>query len=126
MKEHQSDDEISCAQQAGALKQSCEIFPAEPLYKRVPTRDENGKLLSDFMMIIPRLKKKSHIERQEIINKISYALKRYGKLVQFADLNINLNVLWVSVKPVPGICLELPAVIKAYVPEARLVSHRLD
>ena len=102
------------------------LQPAEPLYKRVPTRDDSGQFLSDFMMIIPGLRKKPSAVRQEIIAKIDHVLQLYRRTVVFADLNLNINVLWVSVKPVPGICLELPAVIKFHVPEALLVSHRLE
>ena len=34
------------------------ILPGEPLYKLAPTRDENGRSFVDFMLIIPKLKKK--------------------------------------------------------------------
>lgn len=101
------------------------LLPAEPLYTRVPTRDETGQYLSDFMMIIPGLRKKPAHRRQEVIARLEYVLQLYRQTVVFADLNLKINVLWVSVKPVPGICLELPAVIKFHVPEALLVSHRL-
>lgn len=102
------------------------LRPAEPLYERVPTRDDTGQFLSDFMMIIPGLCKKPSHMRQEIISKIEHVLQLYRRTVVFADLNLKINVLWVSVKPVPGICIELPAVIKFHVPEALLVSHRLN
>lgn len=101
------------------------LEPAEPLYARVPIRDETGQYLSDFMMIIPGLRKRSVNIRQEIISRIDHVLHLYRRTVVFADLNLKTNVLWVSVKPVPGICLELPAVIKFHVPEALLVSHRV-
>lgn len=101
------------------------LLPAEPLYTRVPTRDDSGQYLSDFMMIIPGLRKKPSTLRQEVIARIEHVLQLYRKVVVFADLNLKINVLWVSVKPVPGICLELPAVIKFHVPEALLVSHRV-
>ncbi|MGD8407851.1 MAG: hypothetical protein PVG50_00660 [Thiohalophilus sp.] len=100
------------------------LQPAEPLYNRVPTRDENGQYLSDFMMIIPGLRQRAAPIRQAVIRQIEHVLQLYRRTVVFADLNMKTNVLWVSVKPVPGICLELPAVIKFHVPEALLVSHR--
>ncbi|MDR9436146.1 MAG: hypothetical protein RI563_04675 [Thiohalophilus sp.] len=101
------------------------LEPAEPLYARVPIRDETGQYLSDFMMIIPGLRKRTVDIRREIISRIDHVLQLYQRTVVFADLNLKTNVLWVSVKPVPGICLELPAVIKIHVPEALLVSHRV-
>jgi hypothetical protein len=44
----------------------------------------------------------------------------------FADMNLRLNVLWVTVRPIPGICLELPAALKTRVPEAMLVAQRVQ
>lgn len=106
------------------LKPGLEISPAEPLWKRVPTRDENGGLLTDFMMLIPGLNRKSTSALQRAIRDIELALGSYGKTVCFVDLNLRLNVLWVSVRPTPGICLELAAAIKLRVPEAMLVAHK--
>lgn len=100
--------------------------PAEPLWQRVPTRDEAGRALSDFMMIIPRLRDKPHAALTLTVARIEQVLLAYRESVVFADLNLALNVLWVSVRPVPGICLELPTAIKLRVPEALLVSHKLE
>ncbi|TDY00964.1 hypothetical protein [Thiohalophilus thiocyanatoxydans] len=100
------------------------LEPAEPLYTRVPIRDESGQYLTDFMMIIPGLRQRSAQLRQEVLGRIDHVLQLYRRTVVFADFNMKTSVLWVSVKPVPGICLELPAVIKFHVPEALLVSHR--
>ena len=114
------------ANEKRSLIQPASIVPAEPLWKRVPTRDDTGQLLSDFMMIIPKLHSKPSHLLQDTIDKINHVLARYKRIVVFADLNLKNNVLWVSVKPVPGICLELPAVIKFHVPEALLVAHKLE
>ena len=109
-----------------SLKLSREISPAEPLWKRVPMQNEDGKNLSDFMMIIPKLKHQSTDKIKTIINEIEQVLRYYEKQVVFADLNLNLNVLWVSVQPVAGICLEVAAAIHHRVPEAKLVASKLD
>jgi hypothetical protein len=108
------------------LSKTAGMEAAEPLWKRVPTHDENGSPLSDFMMIIPKLRSSPGHIIKNIITEISTVLGHYEKTVVFADLNLKLNVLWVSVKPVPGICLELPAAIKMRVPQAMLVGHKLD
>lgn len=100
-------------------------MPAEPLYKRVPVRDHEGRLLSDFMMLIPGLSRKTPQQIKNRLSAIQRVLSNYGKAVVFVDLNLRLNVLWVTVRPIPGICIELPAVIKQYVPEAVLVTHKL-
>jgi len=107
------------------LKLACEIAPAEPLWKRVPTHNDHGQMLGDFMMIIPSLKQQpSHIIK-EVVNNIEKVLRYYEKQVVFADLNLKLNVLWVSVQPVAGICLEVAAAIHHFVPEAKLVASKI-
>ena len=106
------------------LEISQQFLPDEPLWKRVPTRDHNGHPYSDFMMIIPKLRTKPHAILQDTIEEIRKVLEFYNKVVVFADLNLKLNLLWVTVKPVPGICLELPAAIRMRVPEAKLVANR--
>lgn len=105
-------------------KEVSSLQPAEPLWKRAPTHDEDGVALSDFMMIIPRLRDKPRHVLESTVQRIEAVLRCYQKSVVFADLNLGLNVLWVSVRPVPGICLELPTAIKLQVPEALLVSHK--
>ena len=100
--------------------------PAEPLWKRVPTRDTEGRPYSDFMMLIPRLRSQPRDIVEATITEIHGVLEHYRRVVVFADLNLKLNVLWVSVRPVPGICLELPTAIKCRVPQAMLVGQRFD
>lgn len=103
---------------------SYSLEPNEPLWKRVPIKDEQGRMLSDFMMLIPKLSHQPAHKKREKINAIELVFSHYGKAVVFADLNLKINVLWVSVRPIPGICLELPAAIKHYVPEALLIAHK--
>jgi hypothetical protein len=105
------------------LSSCTEISPAEPLWKRAPTHDDSGQRLSDFMMIIPKLGKRSSQHIQQTLNRLQAVVNDYQKAIVFVDLNLRLNVLWVSVKPIPGICLELPTAIKARVPEAILVAQ---
>ncbi len=100
------------------------MVPAEPLWKRVPTRGDQGQLLSDFMMIIPGLRARPGHEIEKTIQDIQEVLALYRHAVVFADLNLKLNVLWVSVKPVPGICLELPTAIHMRIPSAKLVAQK--
>jgi len=102
---------------------SLAYIPTEPLYKRAPREDENGKPLSDFMMIIPQLRDRPQHFIQETIDKIEKVLEAHSSHVVFADLNLKLNVLWVSVRPTPGICWNLPVEINNQVPEALLVAQ---
>lgn len=100
--------------------------PSEPLWKRAPARDANGRPLSDFMMLIPKLGTKPAKELRQTLNTINGVLQCYRHAVVFADMNLRLNLLWVTVRPIPGICLELPAAIHHLLPEAKLIAQKPD
>jgi len=104
------------------LKAGTKVSPSVPLHEVAPTRGEDGKPLSDFMMIIPKLKHQSEEYIQQTLNSIERVLNVYKEKVVFVDLNMKINVLWVTIKPVPGLILELSAAIKTQVPEALLVA----
>jgi hypothetical protein len=106
--------------------QISEIAPADPLWKRAPARDSSGKALSDFMMIIPKLRSKPAHSIKEVVVKIEKVLAFYDRYVVFADLNLKLNVLWVSLKPAPGMCLEVATAINLHVPDAKLVAQQIQ
>ncbi len=111
---------------AGALRVSLELAPGEPLWKRAPSRGADGRLLSDFMMLIPGLGRRSELRLQTTLGELQAVFDYYRELVVFADLNLKLNVLWVSIKPLPGLNLELAAAIKQRVPEAMLVANKAE
>lgn len=96
---------------------------AEPLRKRVPTIDEQGNTLSDFMVLFPGLAKKPQYLIQATIDHIQAVIGNYSHVVVFAELNLKLNLLWVSVKPVTGVRFQISEALRAAIPEARLVSH---
>ena len=98
-------------------------LPGEPLWRRLPTSDEHGQLLADFMMIIPGLREKSAAQIRSTAQVIECVLRRHSHLVVYADLNLSINVLWVSLRPVPGKTLELASLIHTLVPEAKLVAQ---
>ena len=106
------------------LRHTSGVTPAEPLWKRVPTRDENGVLLADFLMLIPRLGKQGQAHIARTVERLEYVLHRYHEHIVFADLNLRLNTLWISLRPRHGLCLEIAACIKLHVPEAVLVAER--
>ncbi len=116
--------DVPSAFQEQVLKVSVEMEPSQPLWKRVPKRDREGKPLSDFMMLIPRLRQSPAAHQQEIATQLAKVLMHYQDVVVFADLNLRLNLLWVSLRAVPGMCLEIPAAIKVAVPEAMLVASK--
>ncbi len=75
------------------------------------------------MMLIPKLGRCPQQHIKQTLDNLQAAMNDYQQAIVFVDLNLKLNVLWVSVKPIPGICLELPAAIKSRVPEALLIGQ---
>jgi hypothetical protein len=98
------------------------VSPAVPLWQLAPTHDAGGHLLTDFMMLIPRLRTRPLIEIERASRDIQAVLALHQDVV-FADLNLKLNLLWVSLRPRPGAISELVAAIRLRVPEAVLVAH---
>ena len=60
---------------------------------------------------------------QAAIEHIQTVFADYAHAVVFAELNLKLNLLWISVKPIPGIRFQIAEALRAVIPEARLVSH---
>ena len=96
---------------------------SEPLRKRAPSHDENGRPLSDFMMLIPGLRDKPKHLVDSTLQDVHIALTHFSHAVVFAEFNLRLNLLWVSIRPIQGIRLEIASAIQEHVPEAKLVSH---
>ena len=96
--------------------------PGLPLWQLAPTHDPSGGLLTDFMMLIPRLRSRPPLEIERASRDIQAVLAMHHDVV-FADLNLKLNLLWVSLHPRPGAISELVAAIRLRVPEAVLVAH---
>ena len=97
----------------------------QPLYQRVPARDAHGRPLSDFMVILPGLRERPGHEFAETLARLQAVLVNFSEVV-FVDLNVPLNLLWVSVQPRPGVILELFGAVRLHLPEARLVGHRME
>lgn len=93
----------------------------EPLYKRVPTVDENGKPYADFMMLIPGLNRCTTPQLKHKMAGLQAVLVNHSEVV-FADLNMRLNLLWVSLKPRTGLIGRIAVDIQMRVPEAKLIS----
>lgn len=107
-----------------SLQATLEYSANTPLWSRVPTKDEDGRYLGDFMMVITGLKKASSDHRKKTINALTQVLAKYSDIIVFADLNMKMSLLWISIKPVKGMMLEIPAEIIRHVPEAKLISER--
>ena len=107
-----------------SLKHTLELEPSTPLWQRVPTRDDAGKSFLDFQIIIPKLKVAAPDYQKKTLDTLSAVLIRYQDTVVFADLNLKMNLLWVSIKPVKGMIWEIINAILESVPEAKLISDR--
>jgi len=101
------------------------IEPGTPLWQIVPTHGEDGRPLADFMMLIPGLRSRPQHTINATLNNIQKALEQHREVV-FVNLNLKINVLWVSVNCRPGIILELVTSIQRLVPEALLVAQKPD
>lgn len=98
----------------------------EPLWKVVPKRDETGRPYYDFMMLAPGLNKRPAEDREAVLVVVRGVLERFGDDVVFADFNLSLNLLWVSLRCQPGLMSELVCLLRARVPMLRLVAHSPD
>ena len=101
-------------------------LPGQPLWQRVPTRDEEGRALNDFMMLIPKIGSWPEIRRQQTMGELRRVVAGFDERVVFADLNLKLNVLWISMRPGPDGCIAVVEAIKAAVPEAMLVASQYE
>lgn len=101
------------------------IEPGTPLWQIVPTRGADGRPLADFMMLIPGLRSRPPHVISTTLNNLQKALEQYHDVV-FVNLNLKINVLWVSVNCRPGIILDLVTSIQRLVPEAVLVAQKPD
>lgn len=95
----------------------------QPLYQRVPARDERGLPFGDFMVLLPGLRQRAPQDFADRLGRLQAILVSFQEVV-FVDLNVPLNLLWVSVRPRQGVILELFGALKLCLPEARLVGHR--
>jgi hypothetical protein len=99
------------------------LEPAEPLWQRAPSRDRDGRLLSDFMMRIPQLGNAPALRRERVCVELRAVFQAYSGQVCFADLNLRLNLVWISVESRPGLIPELVQEIRRRIPEAVLIGH---
>ncbi len=95
----------------------------EPLWKRAPKRDADGHPYTDFLMLAPGLNKRSPAEIEVLLQRISVVLTRFGESVVFAEANLKLNTLWVSMCYRPGLMSLIVAAVRESAPEFKLVGH---
>ena len=103
-----------------------DLAPAEALWKRVPKRGVDGKPLADFMMLVRGLNRLPEAEQRARVARLSAVLAQHDRLVVFADLNLRLNLLWVSHRCVPGAGIEIAMALPEAVPSAVLIGPRIE
>lgn len=98
----------------------------QPLWQRVPKRDASGQPYVDFMMLAPGLNKRPAAERQQVLVLVRGVLERFGEDIVFVDFNLDINVLWVSLRYQPRLMTRVACLLRAKVPMLRLVAHAPD
>jgi hypothetical protein len=98
----------------------------EPLWKVVPKRDAAGKPYADFMMLAPGLNRRPPADREGVLFLVRSVLEGFGDDVVFADFNLNINVLWVSLRCQPGLMTQVVCLLRDRVPMLRLIAHSPD
>jgi hypothetical protein len=109
-----------------ALCRGRALLPAEPLHRRAPKRDADGRAYGDFMLLIPGLRARPRHLVEHTLRELESSLAALADLVVFAEFNLRLNLLWVTVVPGRDVGLRVAAAIQARVPEAKLVAAQLD
>lgn len=98
------------------------LFKSSPLWMRAPSRDENDRHYSDFMMLIPGLSKRIVSDQEAKVLLIQKTIEQFTNVVVYADINTKLNILWVSHKSIPGVSRPIIAAIMKTIPEAKIVG----
>ncbi len=111
------------ARKADGLAAPAQWEAGQPLWQRVPKRDASGRPYVDFMMLAPGLNRRSAVEQHQVMVLVRGVLERFGDDIVFADFNLDINVLWVSLRCQPGLMTQVVCLLRAKVPMLRLVSH---
>ncbi|MCG7870806.1 MAG: hypothetical protein JAZ11_01740 [Candidatus Thiodiazotropha lotti] len=99
--------------------------PSAPLWQRAPNKQADGAPLADLMMLIPGLKHYSEAQINHMQSLLEEVLRVFGEKIVFTDINLKLNVIWVTVLPEPGLCREVALAIRDRIPEAVMVGNQL-
>lgn len=98
------------------------LFPGGDLWRYAPARGMQGEPLCDLMMLLPAIKHERAL-RVLVQAQLQSVLEGFGDKVFFANLNIRLGILWVTVKSEPGLCGEVVDAIRSRIEGARTVCN---
>ena len=91
------------------------------LWRYVPVSNSDNKAFCDFMVLLPGIKKNRTLQVM-IRHQLQEVLKGFGDQIIFADLNLHLGLVWVTVTPEPGLCSDVAEAIHSRVDGARVVG----
>lgn len=114
---------LTCSVKQGRVTPGAKLSAGEPLWKIVPTHDDAGKPLVDFMLLLPRLRDGPQSQIDLTLTTLEDVLRGFREVV-FVNVNLPLNLLWVSLKFRPGVMLEVVSAIQFRIPTARLIAHK--
>lgn len=106
----------------GDLTPRPELAPGGDLWRHAPARDATGRPVCDLLMLLPGLRGGGHTATL-VRHHLHSVLQGFGDRVLFADLNVRLGVLWVSVRGEAGLSAEVIEAIRKQIAGARVVAH---
>jgi hypothetical protein len=112
-------------QPGDSLAASVRWTPGGDLWRYAPARDHKGQALSDLMMLLPVSQDNRHLSIL-IRQQLQAVLEDFGERIEFADLNLRLGILWVTVVSEPGLCGEVADAIKARIIGSRTVCNYMQ
>ena len=77
------------------------------------------------MLLLPVLQGNRHLSIL-IRQQLQEVLEGFGDRIAFADLNLRLGILWVTVESEPGLCGEVADAIMTRIEGARTVCHYIQ
>lgn len=98
------------------------LQPGDALWHYAPTHGVDGRAVSDFMMLVPGFRRASTETRGLFTAQLQRVFRDFENQIVFADLNLRLGILWVTVNPQPGLCGTIAAAIQDRLPGAKLVG----
>lgn len=100
--------------------------PGGPLYQRAPTRASAGRPVSDLMLLLPGLKGSLEPVISRVSAELTAVLAGFGDKVLFAELNLKLGLLWITVPGEPGLCHDVAQAVRTQLPETRVIGSWLE
>ena len=78
------------------------------------------------MLLLPGLRRGLEPAVSRVTAELGAILGALGEQVLFAELNLKLGLLWVTVPAEPGLCHQVAQTVRAHLPEVRVVGSWLE